>query len=77
MTTLCNVPGCGKPAPVRSAFCPDCYFRIPRYYTRLIDRTMFACSRVDSDDELVHLRQQLRGYISVAVASLSGGNHAA
>ena len=74
--TACPVPACGQSAPHGGVFCADHYFQIPTTYSRLVNRTMFACQRASSDDDRQHLRRQLAGYVQVAIGSLGGSGGA-
>ncbi len=67
--SLCPVPGCGREAPRNNIFCPDCYFLIPPGYTRTINRMSFEATRADGEKR-TYLREQLAGYINVAISHL-------
>lgn len=66
----CPVPNCTKDAPRGSVFCPDHYFQIPPAYSRMVNRMAFECERAGDPEIKTHLREQLAGYIQVAIRSI-------
>lgn len=62
---------CGRPAPARCVFCPDCHFALPPPYARAALKARIACERAEPGFRAAEARRAYDSTLKSCLAALA------